>query len=51
MDQDANYIILSNQCVIIELLYALMELGLALHEKIIPERQGTRQYLAATPCA
>lgn len=51
MDQDANYIILSNQCIIIELLYALMELGLALHEKIISERQGMRQYLAETPCA
>lgn len=45
MDQDTNYIILSNQCIIIELLYALMELGLALHEIIIPERQGMRQYL------
>lgn len=51
MDQDTNYIILSNQCIIIELLYALMELGLALHEKIIPERQGMRQYLAETHCA
>lgn len=50
MDQDTNYIILSNQCIIIEL-YALMELGLALHEKIIPERQGMRQYLAENPCS
>lgn len=44
-------IILSNQCIIIELLYALMELGLALHEKIIPERQGVKQYLVENPCA
>lgn len=37
-------IILSYQikCIIIELLYALMELGLALHQKIIPERQRMR---------
>lgn len=39
MDQDTNYIILSNQRTIIELLSALMELGLARHQKIIPERQ------------
>lgn len=45
MDQDTNYIILSNQCIIIELLYALMELGLAPHEIITPERQGMKQYL------
>lgn len=38
MVQDTNYIILSNQCTIIELLSALMELGLALHQKIIRER-------------
>lgn len=50
MDQDTNYIILSNQCIIIELLYALMELGLALHEKTIPERQGMKQYLVENPC-
>lgn len=42
MDQATNYIILSNQCVIIELLYASMELGLALHQKTIPERQRMR---------
>lgn len=42
MDQATNYIILSNQCIIIELLYALMELGLALHQKTIPERQRMR---------
>lgn len=51
MDQDTNYIIVSNQCIIIELLYGMMELGLALHEKIIPERQGMKQYLVETPCA
>lgn len=42
MDQYTNYVILSNQCIIIEFLYALMELGLALHQKIIPERQRMR---------
>lgn len=47
MDQNANSIILSNHCIIIELFYVLIEWGLALHQKIIPERQK-RYCLAGT---